>query len=297
MKREFETRLEEFIDYLGVEKALARNSLDAYRSDLVFYGDYLEKKKISDISKVKRKDIVNFMMKRKNEGLSVTSISRNLVAIKIFHRFLLRERHIKEDITSVLDSPKIWKKLPSFLTYQEVEKLLAAPNLRKETGVRDKAVLEVFYATGLRVSELATLKREDINLESGFLKCRGKGNKERIVPLGHEAKEALERYFTRVREKIAPAAHEVFVNEKGKHLTRQALWALIKRYAKLAGITKPITPHTLRHSFATHMLERGADLRIVQELLGHANVATTQIYTHITKDHLKGIYDKFHPRA
>ncbi len=220
------------------------------------------------------------------------------MAIKLFHRFLVKEGELKEDITSALDSPKTWRKLPHFLTLEEVTLMIELPDLRKEEGVRDRALLELFYATGLRVSELAKLKVEDLNFEAGFLKCMGKGSKERIVPLGSKCRESLEKYLKRVRQQPAASAVSfLFLGRSGQGITRQALWQIVKRYARRAGITKKISPHTFRHSFATHMLERGADLRVVQELLGHSDIATTQIYTHIDKDRLKAIHEKFHPRG
>ncbi len=287
--------LEEFLNYLSVEKGLAHNSIEAYRQDLRQYEHFLNHKKVKDLERVKRGEIVQFLMSEKDRGLQTSSLARRLVAVKLFHRFLLKEGRLREDITSVLESPKLWKKLPQFMTLPEMEHVLQVPFAKNSNGIRDKALLELFYATGMRVSEVTGLRTEDVNMESAFLKCRGKGDKERIVPLGQVAIETLKNYLSKVRSKLPPSEF-FFVNAKGNALTRQRLWQLIRQYARQAGIRKKISPHTFRHSFATHLLERGADLRIVQELLGHADISTTQIYTHVSRDHLKAVHSKFHPR-
>jgi integrase/recombinase XerD len=237
-------------------------------------------------------------MFQKDKHLSANSISRSLVAIKTFHRFLTRERHIKEDVTNVLDSPRLWKNLPETLSVSEVEEIIKTPNTRNWLGLRDKAILELMYATGLRVSEIVNLNIDSINMDVGFLRCIGKGNKERIVPIGEQARKALVRYLSRARVKIknAQSSNTLFLSRLGKGISRQSFWKMIKKYTRIAGIKKDITPHTLRHSFATHLLERGADLRVVQEMLGHSDISTTQIYTHINKERLKSIHHQFHPR-
>lgn len=288
----------DFINYLSVEKGLAKNTLLAYESDLKKYVSFLTSKKISDFSKINRNHISQFLFSEKEKKHEASSIARCLVAVKLLHRFLLKEGCLKEDITSVLESPKLWKNLPEFLTLKEVETILAAPNLKTPAGIRDRAILELLYATGIRVSELVGLKLNDVNFESGFLKCYGKGGKERIVPLGRVAIEAVKRYLDKVRSVQKASSESLFLGSKkaGEKLSRQAVWQMIKVYKRKAGIRKEITPHTFRHSFATHLLERGADLRIVQELLGHSDIATTQIYTHVSRDHLKSIHNKFHPR-
>ncbi len=287
--------LEEFLNYLSVEKGLAANSIAAYRQDLNQYRGFLAKKKIAALDRVKRDVIVQFLLKEKDRGLQASSLARRLVAVKLFHRFLHKEGRLAEDITSVLESPRLWKKLPQFLTPAEMEKVLQVPQPKKAAGIRDRALLELLYATGMRVSEVVHLRQDDLNLESAFLKCRGKGEKERLVPLGRPAIDSLKVYLSKVRSKL-PASEFVFANAKGKSFTRQRLWQLIRQYARAAGIQKRITPHTFRHSFATHLLEGGADLRIVQELLGHADISTTQIYTHVSRDHLKSVHARFHPR-
>jgi integrase/recombinase XerD len=242
--------------------------------------------------------VINFMLAEKDHGIAPNSIARRLAAIRMFFRFLVRERMIKNDPTVLIDSPKLWKKIPDTLSLAEVEALLAQPSLRTPQGIRDKAILETMYATGMRVSEAVHLKLDGINLEVGFLRCIGKGNKERIIPLGRKAIASLQRYLTVSRPKFLrqKTSDALFVSRLGQRISRQSLWKLIKLYARQARIKKAIKPHILRHSFATHLLEHGADLRSVQEMLGHANIATTQIYTHINKDRLKTIHRMYHPR-
>lgn len=290
--------IETFITYLSVERGLARNSILSYKKDLYSYADFLKNRPGLSLSKTTRSDITNFMLSQKDRGLSANSISRRLAAIRMFYRFLVRERILKSDPSSLIDSPKLWKKIPETLSVNEIESLLAQPDIRDVQGIRDKAILEVLYATGMRVSEAVHLKTDDINVEVGFLRCIGKGNKERIIPLGKKAIASITRYLQASRTRLLKqkASEFIFVSRFGKKLSRQSLWKLIKKYARSARIKKPIRPHILRHSFATHLLERGADLRSVQEMLGHANIATTQIYTHINKDRLKAIHRMFHPR-
>lgn len=291
--------VQSFLSYLSVERALAKNTILSYGRDLKKYIKYLEDSKISSLSKSSRKDISDFMFLLKDKGLSANSIARNLAAIKVFYRFLVRERILKEDPSGILESPKLWKKIPDVLSFEEAEALITAPNLREIQGVRDRAVLELMYATGLRVSEAATLKIQDVNLDVGFLRCIGKGSKERVVPLGKKAAIAVKRYLEKARPKLARNHSEgevLFLSRLGKAMSRQSLWKVVKRYAKIAKIKKEIRPHILRHSFATHLLEGGADLRSVQEMLGHSDISTTQIYTHIDKNRLKLIHKTFHPR-
>lgn len=288
---------EEFLNYLSVEKGLAQNTLDAYRRDLVHYDLFLKKEKVADWSKVTRVHILKFLSAEDKRGLESSSIARGLVSIKLFHRFLAKERYVSNDITSVLESPKLWKKLPYFLTTQEMDAILKMPDTKDATGIRDAALLECLYATGMRVSEITDLTIENVYLDNHFIKCRGKGDKERLVPLGNMAAIACRAYLNRVRSKLKAKTNHFFLGRRGEGLTRQFVWQMIKKYARLAGITKEITPHTFRHSFATHLLERGADLRVVQELLGHADISTTQIYTHISGNRLKSVHAKFHPRG
>lgn len=286
-----------FLDYLSVERGLAPNSILAYSQDLKRYLSFLEKIKISRLDRVTRETISKFLFSEKDSGISATSIARRLVSVKMLHRFLAREKHITQDVTNVMSLPKLWKRLPNFLTQQEVEKILQAPNMRTLLGVRDRAILELLYGCGVRVSELVQLEKDDVNLEAGFLKCIGKGSKERIVPIGKMAKEAVERYLALDGKVLREGKNRIFISKKrGEKITRQSVWRRVKFYAKKAGISKRITPHTFRHSYATHLLEGGADLRVLQELLGHADISTTQIYTHISKDRLKSIHAQFHPR-
>jgi len=291
--------IDEFIDYLSIERGLAENTLISYRRDLDKFTAYMEKKGISSIERIKKNDITSFLMKERDRGLSANSVARSFAAIKVFYKYMVGERNIKENTASFIDAPKLWKHLPETLNLEEVERLLKQPNVKRWMGARDRASLELMYATGLRVSEIINLKVNDANLEFGFVKCMGKGGKERIVPVGNEAKRALSRYLGKARPKLVkrglPDAR-LFLTRLGKGMSRQQFWKMIKKYAQQARIKKDIMPHTLRHSFATHLLERGADLRVVQEMLGHADISTTQIYTHINKERLKSIHHKYHPR-
>lgn len=291
--------IDSFLNYLSVERSLSKNTILAYGRDLNKYLAYLENSQINSLPQTSRKDISDFMFILKDKGLTATSIARNLAAIKVFYRFLVRERILTEDPSSLLDSPKLWKRIPDALSLKEVEDLLKCPSLREVQGMRDRAILEVMYATGIRVSEAVNLKVSDINLDVGFLRCMGKGSKERIVPLGKEAITALKRYLEKARPKLLKKSSSeaiLFLSRLGKRISRQSFWKLIKLYAKKARIKKDIKPHTIRHSFATHLLERGADLRSIQEMLGHADISTTQIYTHIDKNRLKLIHKTYHPR-
>jgi integrase/recombinase XerD len=290
--------IDSFLDYLSVERGLAKNTIIAYREDLHIYLDFIIKRGINALSKVSKNDIIEFMLFQKFKGILPISISRRLAAIRMFHRFLSRERVLKDDPTTLIDSPKLWKKVPDTLSLNEVEALISQPNSRFNQGSRDKAILETLYATGMRVSESTNLKVNNVNLDIGFLRCIGKGNKERVIPLGKKAIKSINRYLEFGRSYFLKnkTSEFLFVNRSGTKISRQSIWKLIKQYAKEAKIKKPIKVHTLRHSFATHLLERGADLRSVQEMLGHSNISTTQIYTHIDKERLKAIHKMFHPR-
>ena len=290
--------IEAFLNYLSVERGLANNTIISYRVDLFSYSDFLMKHHVDALAKINKNDVVNFMLHEKDKGIAANSISRRLAAIRMFHRFLTRERILKTDPTSLIDSPKLWKKIPETLSLNEIDSLLSQPDIRDKQGIRDKAILETLYATGMRVSEAANLKTDNVNLDIGFLRCIGKGNKERVIPLGRKSISCIKRYLEVSRPRLLKNKQSdfLFLNRFGKKISRQSLWKIIKRYARTARIKKPIKPHTLRHSFATHLLERGADLRSVQEMLGHANISTTQIYTHINKERLKAIHKMFHPR-
>lgn len=291
-------QIKEFLDYLSIERGLSKNTLESYGRDLEKYAAYFKKHGIQNPDGIKRQDIQNFLMTLKDSKLNASSIARNLVAIKVFHRYLTTQRYIKEDVTSVLETPKLWKTLPDVLDLSEVEAILEKPNTLKKQGLRDRAALELMYATGMRVSELVNLKVNDVHLDVGFVRCIGKGQKERIIPVGRKAKEALQKYLAKARPKFLKKgeSNALFLTRLGKPMSRQSFWLVIKRYVREAHIKKRVTPHTFRHSFATHLLQRGADLRVVQELLGHTNISTTQIYTHIDKARLKQIHRKFHPR-
>jgi integrase/recombinase XerD len=290
--------IKEFLDYLSIERGLSKNTLESYGRDLGKYSAYFKKQGIENPDGVKRQDIQNFLMALKDGKLNASSISRNLVAIKVFHRYLTTQRYIKEDVTSVLETPKLWKTLPDVLDLKEIEAIIEKPNTLKKQGLRDRAALELMYATGMRVSELVNLKVSDIHMDVGFVRCIGKGQKERVIPVGRKAKEALQKYLVKARPKFLKNKEStaLFLTRLGKPMSRQSFWMVIKRYVREARIKKRVTPHTFRHSFATHLLQRGADLRVVQELLGHTNISTTQIYTHIDKERLKQIHQKFHPR-
>lgn len=277
---------------------MSHNTILSYTKDLEKFSSYIKKRGM-DVSVVKREDISGFLMTLKDKGLSPTTIARNLAALKTFWKFLVSEQIVKENIAAVVETPRTWKKIPDVLNREEVETLLNAPPPRGWQGVRDRAILELMYAAGLRVSEVKDLKKNNVNLESGFVKCSGKGGKERIVPLGKYAEKAIAKYLGSSREKLAKKTQDdhLFLSKLGRGLSRQSIWKMIQKYAAKSGIKKHVTPHTLRHSFATHLLEGGAELRGVQEMLGHADISTTQIYTHINKDKLKKVHKEFHPRA
>ncbi len=291
--------IEEFLDYLTVECGLARNTILAYRRDLTKFAKYLRERKADKLKAVDAQRVVDYMMHLKESDIAVSSIARNLAAIRMFFRYLWGEGRIKKDATSLLQSPKLWRRLPELLSVQEVNKLLAAPKGDDPICVRDRAMLEVLYATGARVSELCDLRPESVNLDYGYARCIGKGSKERIVPLGRRAVSAIRRYLTLARPKLTKRqdSRYLFVTRAGKRIDRENVWRRMKRYAALAGIRSTISPHTLRHSFATHLLEGGADLRAIQEMLGHVSIATTQIYTHTDTRRLRAVHKKFHPRA
>lgn len=290
--------IDTFLNYLSVERGLSRNTIISYREDLNTYLDFIEKSNIDALSKITKNNITGFMYTQKDKGIAPNSIARRLAAIRMFHRFLTRERIVKEDPSTLIDSPKLWKRVPETLTLNEVEALIAQPNARDTQGTRDRAILETLYATGMRVSEAVNLKKDNVNLDIGFLRCVGKGNKERVIPLGKKAIASINRYLETSRPKLLKNKDSdfLFVSRFGKNISRQSFWKMVKKYALAARIKKPIKPHILRHSFATHLLEHGADLRSVQEMLGHSNISTTQIYTHINKDRLKNIHRQFHPR-
>ena len=291
--------LKDFIYYLSVERGLADNTLDSYQRDLKKYLQFLKKHGINDYHGISRTHISQFLLEQKEKGLAPSTLTRNLASIRSFYNFLLREQIIQENPAAELESPRAEKKLPRVLSFKDMERLLEQPKTGEAIGLRDKAMLELLYATGIRVSELVSLSLNNVNIKMGFLRCDGKGNKERMIPLGSVAIKSLQDYLQYGRNKLIKQKDEkaLFINQHGKRLTRQGFWKILKKYALKAGISTEITPHTLRHSFATHLLENGADLRSVQEMLGHADISTTQIYTQITRRKIKQIYDQTHPRA
>lgn len=291
--------LKDFISYLSVERGLAVNTLESYQRDLVKYLNYLKKQRLDRFEDASRKIISQFLMEEKEKGLSPATLTRNLASIRSFYNFLLQEQIVQRNPAAETESPRREKKLPQVLSFQDVELLLEQPKTGNPIGLRDKAMLELLYATGIRVSELVALSINNINMKTGFLRCEGKGSKERMIPLGSMALFSLQEYLQFGRPKLLKIINEkaFFLNQHGSRLTRQGFWKIFKKYALKAKISKEITPHTLRHSFATHLLENGADLRSVQEMLGHADISTTQIYTQITKRKIKEIYNQTHPRA
>lgn len=292
--------IEDYLHFIIVEKGLAENTIISYRRDLDKYTKYLiSVEQVTSIANVTRMMITNYLFILKGKGQARTTIARTIASIRSFHQFLVRERVTTKDPTLHIESPKPERRLPKVLTEKEVDALLLAPSTNSPFDLRNKAMLELLYATGMRVSELVSLKLADIHLTMGFVRCIGKGNKERIIPIGKLASEAIENYLANSRANLKKKKQHdfLFVNHHGESLSRQGLWKILKSVSKQAKIEKKLTPHTLRHSFATHLLENGADLRAVQEMLGHADISTTQIYTHITKKRLKDVYAHFHPRA
>lgn len=291
--------LDQFLIHIQVERGLAPKTVDAYGSDLRSYLDHLHRERVREADDISAEHVEAHLAALAERGLSPRSQARHLAAIRMFHRFLLGDRLSQSDPARVVDRPKIGRSLPTVLSHAEVESLLASADPTTAIGARNKAMIELLYATGIRVSELCGIELNDCNLPAGYLIVRGKGSKERLVPFGAIAKAALEHYLDGPREFISRgrAGRSLFVGPTGKGLTRQGVWKVIRKHAFEAGIDRPISPHQLRHSFATHLLENGADLRAVQKMLGHADVSTTQIYTHVDSRRLRGLYDRFHPRA
>lgn len=294
-------QIKDFIHYLIVERGLSNNTIVSYERDLKSYQKHLnEVQKIATFNDVSRLHIIQFLKFLKESGKSSKTIARHTASIRNFHQFLLREKQADQDPSVLIESPQTERNLPKILSLQEVERLLETPKLTSPFGLRDKAMLELLYATGIRVTEMINLNLTDAHLTMGFIRCYGKGNKERIVPIGRAATEAIMNYVENGRTKLMnkkEPTEALFINHHGKRITRQGFWKNLKKIALEANIKNELTPHTLRHSFATHLLENGADLRAVQEMLGHADISTTQIYTHVTKTRLKDVYNQFHPRA
>jgi integrase/recombinase XerD len=291
--------LDHYLNYLAVERGLARNTLDAYGRDLARYLDYLETSRITTPAEVSPSVVLRFLLELKNSGLSPRSRARTLAALRTFHKFLVREKFAEDNPTDQVVSPKSLTALPHTLSLIDVDSLLASPKGETPLAWRDRAMLEIIYATGLRVSELVSLQLGDLQLDVGYLTAFGKRSKQRIVPLGESAVAALREYLQHGRPGLDKqrGSHYLFLNRSGEGLTRQGFWKIIKRRAGEAGIRQNITPHTMRHSFATHLLENGADLRSVQAMLGHADISTTQIYTHVTRERLRQLHAQHHPRG
>jgi len=296
--------VEQFLDYVSLERGLSANTRKAYMADLVAFAEFLEKRRVKSFNATTRAQVLDFLKAEKKRGLSVNSISRRLVAVKVFMAYLQREGLLDKNVAEAMDSPKLWKVLPGVLSIREVERLLETPAGKDKFAVRDRSLLELLYGTGLRVSEIADLQLDDVHFDSGYLRCMGKGSKVRVIPFGGRSEEYLHRYLAESRPLLlrddgrsGPDASTLYLTYRGRRFTRKGIWKLIKTYARRAGIKKNVSPHTLRHSFASHLLANGAPLRVIQEMLGHADIATTQVYTHVDEGRLRSVHAKFHPRA
>jgi integrase/recombinase XerD len=291
--------IDEFCDALWLEDGLAKNTLEAYRRDLAQLAAWLDKQQGKALAAAGQADLLGYLAWKVKGRAKATTTSRQLSSLKRFYRYCLRQGRIKADPTLRIESPKLPRPLPKSLTEEDVEGLLAAPTVEKALGLRDKAMLETLYASGLRVSELITLKLSQLSRDMGVVRVIGKGSKERMVPVGEEALAWIQRYLKEARPQLLKgrASDELFVTTRGSSMTRQMFWHLLRRYAARSGLKKPISPHTLRHAFATHLLNHGADLRVVQLLLGHSDISTTQIYTHVARERMKQLHAKHHPRG
>lgn len=289
----------QFLDHLLLERGLSDNTRRAYGADLSAFVAYLDERGIGSLNDVTRDVIVDYLLAERDRGVTATTAARRLVAIKMLFRYLEQEGLLPGNVVDVMDSPRLWRALPEILSPREVERMLALPGGDDRVAIRDRAILETFYATGLRVSEMAALNLDDLHIDVGYLRCTGKGNKMRVVPFGDAARACLERYLRDARGAFTGDTPDrsVFLTYRGRGFSRQGLWKLIKTYARRAGIQKNVSPHTLRHSFASHLLANGAPLRVIQEMLGHVDIATTQIYTHVDQGRLQAIHARFHPRA
>lgn len=299
MVKDIDKFIDLFILNLRVERGLSKNTLEAYGHDLRRFSEHLNALSIETVSSVAESDILSFLVRLYDDMLNSRTVTRYLVVLRGFFTFLLHEKKIAASPIEKIEFPGRAKKLPRVLGIEEIDALLAAPDLNTPIGVRDYAILQLFYASGLRISEISELTLGRIHFEQGFCRPIGKGNKERIVPVGREALAAIRKYIDEARGKFSHGKliDAIFLSQFGKAISRKRIWEIIKECARIAGIRINVTPHMLRHSFATHLIERGADLRVVQEMLGHADVSTTQIYTHVSRAHLRGLYDKYHPRS
>jgi len=295
-----ENFLRDYMTMLKVERNLARNSLESYERDLQQYHQYLKTElKLKTIRNVTLGHIRSFVRKLSNRGLAANSIKRAVSSIRTYHNFLSAEGHMKDNPAQLLDTPKIPRKLPNVLTIQEIDKILGIIPENAPMAQRDLAIFEMMYSCGLRVTELCDFKTSDILWDSEMIRVQGKGSKQRFVPIGPMARENLKNYLNHERNRLAdknPNVAEVFLSRNGRKLTRMMIWVLLKKWTESAEVKKEVSPHTLRHSFATHLLEGGADLRSVQEMLGHTDITTTQVYTHLDKEHLKEVHRTYHPR-
>jgi len=298
IKKEFETDLKRYLTFLQMEKGLAENTLISYKQDLEKFSLYLHEKKLNHID-LPENQALNFVKAESIKGSSFSTQAHLITVLKNFYKYLVAEDKMDFNPISNIASPKKWKTLPKYLTIDQVSELLELPDMEKPLGQRDKAILELMYATGLRISEAITLKKDNLYMEDNFLRVVGKGGKERVIPFGEKAREYLENYLTNTRSLLLKHNLNdlIFLNRNGEPLSRQGLWKVFKGYARTLGVYSTLTPHTLRHSFATHLLEKGADLRSIQLMLGHSNISTTEIYTYVAKTRIKKVYDQYHPRS
>lgn len=292
--------LEKFLVYLTTEKRYSENTVNSYKLDLKLFFDFLERRKIRDIDSVEKSDVFEFLSFLK-EKHTLTSVARNLSSLKTFYKFLTMELDIKENVVSDIETPKLIRKLPETLSEKDVNKLIECGEAGSDEGIRDRAIIELLYASGMRISELTNLKLQNYDPNNQYIRCIGKGSKERIIPIGKVACDWMDKYLETVRKNIIYKKHStddtLFLNKNGGKFSRVWIWKIIKKRVRLNGIKKKVTPHTFRHSFASHLLSHGADLRAVQEMLGHSSISSTQIYTHIDRSRLKEIHKKFHPRG
>ncbi len=293
-----ESQLRTFLNALRVEKGLSENTIQAYRRDITKFAAFAVSRKLT-VKDIKRGDVVDFLGSLYRKGLDSRSVARHLVTIRHFFRFALLEGYVTDDPAATIESPRFRQSLPEFLSVDEVDRLLAQPDVKSVNGLRDRAMIELMYSCGLRVSELCGLRVADLHAEEGCLRCIGKGDKERLVPVGRQALENVRRYMKSSRPQLLGEASSpyLFLNQAARHINRIAFWKSLGEYGRKAGLRKALTPHMLRHSFATHLLDRGADLRSVQMMLGHSDISTTQIYTHVVEERLKQVYKAHHPRA
>jgi len=291
--------LEQFLNHLSIEAGLSSNTIESYRRDLVRYVKFLKERKVDSLNQITEEHITGLIALLSRMGLAASSISRNISSIRSFHKFLVREGYSDSDPAGALDSPKLWRKLPIVLDVEEMKKLLKQPKGSDPLSLRDKAILEFLYATGVRISELIGLKTKNLLMEIKLVRVMGKRQKERIVPIGRIAIRIVKKYLKEARPQIANQDSEdfLFLNHRGRHFSRMGLWKILRKYVNQAGIKKKISPHTIRHSFATHLMDGGADLRAVQEMLGHADISTTQIYTQLDREYLKSEHTHYHPRS